>query len=345
MNLHTISLGGSLKNSGRNRRDRTRTGRGQLTSLPNRTLTFDRTPANIFAVCLLKLYGALSRPFGYKWLAWVGIWVGRFITRDSTCIVRLNPDTLFRFYLADSYWSKLVCRRFSYEPEIKKVLKTVDSLDYLFLDLGANHGYWSVLVSSSACAHKTVVAVEPVKSNFDNLCLNNKLNEYRFTAIRGAVCEQGDRPIRINVNPDSLANEAASALPTSGHALSESEWVDSLSIDQLVSRFAEPDQPVVIKLDVEGLEIEAIRGAAQTLGCEFLLIYEDHGADPESAVSRYVLDRGFSVFHLEQGSYTPVVDAKDVNSIKTNPNKGYNLFAYRENSTISTMIQSAFQAR
>ncbi len=313
--------------------------------MPDRTLTFDRNPANIFAVCLLKLYGALSRPFGYKWLAWVGTWVGKFVARDSTCIVRLNPDTLFRFYLADSYWSKLVCRGFSYEPEIERVLKAVDSLDYLFLDLGANHGYWSVLVSSDACSHKTVVAIEPVKSNFDNLCLNNKLNEYRFTAIRGAVCEQGGRQIRININPDSLANEAASALPGPGHALSESEWVDSVSIDQLVSRFAAPDQPVVIKLDVEGLEVEAIRGATQTLEREFLLVYEDHGADPASAVSRYVLDCGFSIFHLEHGNYTPVADVKDVNSIKTNPNKGYNLFAFRENSKISSMIQGAFQIR
>ena len=313
--------------------------------MPDRTLSFNRNPANIFAVCLLKLYGALSRPFDYKWLAWVGIWVGTFVARDSACIVRLNRDARFRFYLADSYWSKLVCQGFSYEPEIERVLKAVDSLDYLFLDLGANHGYWSVLVSSGSCSHKRVVAVEPVKSNFASLCLNNQLNDCRFTAIRSAVCEQSGRQVGINVNPDSLANEAASALHKPGHALSESEWVESVSIDQLVSRFATQDQPVVIKLDVEGLELEAIRGAAQTLRREFLLVYEDHGADPASAVSQYVLDCGLSVFHLEYGNYTPVTDVRDVNSIKTNPNKGYNLFAYRENSKTSTMIQGAFQTR
>ncbi len=313
--------------------------------MPNRALIFDRKPANIFAVCLLRLYGVLSRPFGYKWLAWVGIWAGMFVERDSVCIVRLNADARFRFYLADSYWSKLVCRGFSYEPEIERVLKAVKSLDYLFLDLGANHGYWSVLVSSSACSCKTVIAVEPVQSNFDNLCLNNKLNDCRFTAIRGAVCAQGGKQVRINVNPDSLANEAASALVKSGHARSQGEWVESLSIDQLVSRFGAQNQPVVIKLDVEGLEIEALKGAEQALEREFLLIYEDHGADPTSATSQYVLDCGFSVFHLEHGNYTPITDVQEVNSIKTNPNKGYNLFACRQNSEISSMIQDDFQTR
>ena len=313
--------------------------------MPDRRLAFDRNPANILAVCLLKLYGVLSRPFGYKWLAWAGIGVATWVSRDAVCIVRLNPDTRFRFYLADSYWSKLVCRGFSYEPEIERMLTAVQSLDYLFLDLGANHGYWSVLVSSGACSGKTVIAVEPVQSNFDNLCRNNELNEYRFTAIRGAVCEQGGKQVQINVNPDSLANEAASVVVKPGHALTASETVDSLSIDQLVARFGAPHQPVVIKLDVEGLEIEALKGAAQTLQLEFLLIYEDHGTDSSSAASRYVLDCGFLVFHLEHGNYTPVADVKDVNSIKTNPNKGYNLFACRKNSKISSMIQGAFQTR
>ncbi len=340
MNLRIISPGGSLKSCGRNRRNRT--GRRRLAVLPERTLTFDRNPANILAVCLLRMYGVFSRPFGYKWLAWVGMWVGTVVKRNSTCIVQLNRDTLFRFYLADYYWSKLVCQGFSYEPEIERVLKATDSLDYLFLDLGANFGYWSVLVSSSAYSHKTVVAVEPVKSNFDSLCLNNKLNDCRFTAIRGAVCEQGGRLVRINVNPGSLANEAASALLKPEYALSESESVESVSIDQLVSRFAAQDQPIVIKLDVEGLEIEAIKGAQQTLRREFLLIYEDHGNDPDSAVSQFVLDSGFSVFHLEFGEYTPVTEVRDVNSIKTSSNKGYNLFAYQENSKTATLIQRAF---
>ncbi len=341
MSLHTISPNGLLESCQRNRRDRPQP--RALTSLPGRTLTFDRSPVNIFAVCLLKLYGAISRPFGYKWLAWVGVWVGRFVERDSPCIVRLNPDTRFRFYLADSYWNKLVCRGFSYEPEIERVLKAVDSLDYLFLDLGANHGYWSVLVSSAACSCKKVVAVEPVKSNFYSLRLNNRLNDCRFTTIRGAVCEQPGKPVRININPASLANEAASILPKPGYALSQSEWVESVSVDQLVSRFAAKDQPVVIKLDIEGLEVEALRGAAQTLRGEFLLVYEDHGGDPASAVSRYVLDCGLSVFHVEYGNCTAVTDVRDVNSMKTNPNRGYNLFACRENSKTFAMIQRALQ--
>ena len=50
--------------------------------------------------------------------------------------------------MADTYWNKLFCQSYVYEPEIEKILKLFNALDYYFLDLGANHGYWSILVSS-----------------------------------------------------------------------------------------------------------------------------------------------------------------------------------------------------
>ena len=190
---------------------------------------------------------------------------------------------------------------------------------------------------------KNALAVEPVKSNFDCLSENNRLNGHRFTAVRGAVSETGGQLVQINFDPDSIANVAASLIAKPEYALSETDTVESVTIDQLVDQFSEKLQPVVIKLDVEGWELAAIKGAEKTLDKDFLLIYEEHGSDTHHAASRYVLEKGFFVFHMEKGRYTSVSSITDVESMKISSSKGYNLFAYKKSSSFSDLINRTYQ--
>lgn len=296
----------------------------------------------------MKSYGFLSRPFNYFWLAWVGVFVGKYIDSDEICTVKLTDDTSYEFYLADYYWSKLVCQGFVYESEIDRVLRILAEENFLFLDLGANHGYWSLLASSVEFGSHSVVAIEPVKSNFDRLSANNKLNGNRFTAILSAVTQNGDEQVHIRSNPDSLANEGATIIENSSYSLPSVEAVNTVSVDQLVTQFAnsdQGDQGIVIKLDVEGVEVDAIRGAANTLEGETLLIYEDHGNDPESKVTQFVLDLGLEIFHLENGKFGYITGLEEVKSIKTRSNKGYNFFAYRPGSKFSEILKDALDPK
>ena len=47
----------------------------------------------------------------------------------------------------------------------------------------------------------------------------------------------------------------------------------------------------LIKLDVEGVEIEAIKGGARLLQGDSVLLCEEHGNDPRHTVSRYILEQ------------------------------------------------------
>ena len=295
-------------------------------------LSYRRNLTTLTAIGLLKFYGVISRPFGYRWLAWVGVFVGKFLDRKEPCVVRLAQDAKFRFFLADYYWNKLVCRGFRYEPEIETVLGAVRDIDYLFLDLGANYGYWSILASSRSFQGKKAIAVEPVRRNYHMLQENNRINRNRFTPVRAAVARQAGETVRIYTHPESLANEGATLSVHSVLPESESESVLTTSIDQLAEKYARTGQPIVIKLDVEGMEVEAIRGADEALKGDFLLIYEDHGSDPACRISDHLLGLGMSVAHLEFGTLCPVHSLEDVRGIKKQANKGYNLFAYRGGS-------------
>ena len=307
-------------------------------NLSKRNLAYSKGFFNTFAVRLLKTYGFLSRPFDYKWLAWIGVFVGRYVKPDEVCVVSLSEGSQFQFYLADYYWSKLVCNGFSYEPEIERVLSSIKDEDYLFLDLGANYGYWSVMVSSERFGEKNCIAIEPVKKNFQMLSSNNKLNDNRFTAMRSAVSDQPGQTIEIFSNPDSLANEGASMNQDAYVNLIHSESVQSVSIDQLVKQFAGSSQSIVIKLDVEGAEVTALHGAIDTLQRNHLFMYEDHGNDPDSKVSDYILSQGLSVFSLENGIFSQIQSLQQVKSLKIMPNKGYNLFACRKDSGFEQLL-------
>ncbi len=49
----------------------------------------------------------------------------------------------FRYPSNDYYWNRLLDAGWHYEPEIDSVLRKFANLPFVFIDLGANFGFWS----------------------------------------------------------------------------------------------------------------------------------------------------------------------------------------------------------
>jgi FkbM family methyltransferase len=235
--------------------------------------------------------------------------------------IKLNSDATFAFPYGDGYWSKLLNRTFCYENELELLFQDSVDVDYTLLDCGANYGYWSVLVSSAPYGSHNAIAIEPSSKNFAKLANNAIINGNRFEVMKCAI-----GAARGTARLSGTKHEALSI--AGGNA--GGEEVPVIALDNLID-----DGKValggkfLIKLDVEGVEIEAMKGGARLLQGDSVILCEEHGNDPQHTVSRYILEQTplkLIVYDPRSNRLEIVSDLSILDRIKVSTHVGYNVF-------------------
>jgi FkbM family methyltransferase len=175
----------------------------------------------------------------------------------------------------------------------------------LFVDVGANVGTYTVL--AAAVAGADALSFEPQADAIAMLRKNVSINqvEGRVRAVRAAVAAA---PGEVWLGrPDGPQTKVVSA--ADGHTMVEATTLDA-ALDGRAPR--------LIKIDVEGFEIEVLKGAGRTLADPDLLglIVEVNGSD---AVVATLAGHGFRPMRYEPRSRDlialPAVDPASVNTI------------------------------
>ena len=235
--------------------------------------------------------------------------------------IKLNPDAIFEFPYGDGYWSKLLNRTYHYEDELELLFKDSADVDYTLLDCGANYGYWSVLVSSKPFGSHKAIAIEPSSQNFSKLANNARINGNRFEAMKCAIgASRGTARLSgTNHEAFSIAGDQ-----------SDGEQVPVIALDNLLDDGkVAPGGKYLIKLDVEGVEIEAMKGGARLMQGDSVLLCEEHGNDPRHTVSRYILEQTplkLIVYDPRSNRLETVTDLSILDRIKVSTHVGYNVF-------------------
>jgi FkbM family methyltransferase len=255
---------------------------------------------------------------GYNWCANLL----RKTLPERDIAVRLNPDATFAFPYGDGYWSKLLNRSFKYEEELELLFRDSADVDYTLLDCGANYGYWSVLVTSTPFGSRNAIAIEPSSKNFARLANNAKINGNRFETVQSAIGE--------TCGIARLSGTKHEAFSIAGGADADGESVPVLSLDNLLDdgRIS-PDGKYLIKLDVEGVEIEAIKGGTRVLQSDAVILCEEHGNDRNHTVSRYILEQtplDLIVHDPASGRFETLTELSILDRIKVASHVGYNVF-------------------
>ena len=240
---------------------------------------------------------------------------------ERNIAIRLNEDATFEFPYGDGYWSKLLDRSYHYEDELELLFRHSVDVDYTLLDCGANYGYWSVLVTSKPFGAHKAIAFEPSSENFAKLANNAKVNGSRFEALKCAIgAAKGTA---------RLSGTKHEAFSIAGGTVGGEE-VPVMALDDLLAegRIA-PGGKYLIKLDVEGVEIDAIKGGTKLLAGDSVIICEEHGNDPDHTVSRYILDQTplqLIVYDPRSNRLETVTELSILDRIKVSSHIGYNVF-------------------
>lgn len=154
-----------------------------------------------------------------------------------------------------------------------------------FFDVGAHHGYYTLLASRRVGAGGKVVCFEPSPDNLPFLKKHIAKNQLdQVTLIESAV---GSAPGRLRFAKGSGTG--------TGHLSDEGDIeVPVTTVDNEVERLG--CAPDTMKIDVEGAEMHVLRGASQTLKQHRPTIFlSTHGADVHRQCCEFLSTIGYDL--------------------------------------------------
>jgi FkbM family methyltransferase len=196
-----------------------------------------------------------------------------------------------------------------YEKYETALFKRLVKKGMAVVDVGANVGYYTLLAAHLVGDEGKVFAFEPDPYNFDLLCKNIELNGFRnVIPVRKAVsCKSGKRKFFLDKNN------------LGGHSLSEANvrtgasiTVEATSLDDY---FKNTDYKVdVIKMDVQGLEMEVLEGMTNMINrndnlkiiTEFWPMgIRNSGSSPMGFLNK-LIECGFGLYQI--GQYVELIN-------------------------------------
>lgn len=212
--------------------------------------------------------------------------------RSSPAVHRLRSGTLSRMTIGvgmglafESGPSNRAYESGDNELPFQEALASCLKPDAVFYDIGANVGFFTVIGARLVGPHGTVYAFEPVPENAAYIRLNVRLNRFHnVTVVEKAISSSTGRSrLWLAEYSGGAALTTASAPPDARKVIE----IDLTSVDDLVFR-EKWRPPAVVKIDVEGAEIEVLQGMRHTLSkIRPVVLYEIDDEKPAPFQRKY----------------------------------------------------------
>lgn len=168
----------------------------------------------------------------------------------------------------------------TYEQDLQRAIQDWVEPGYVIYDLGANIGYVSLLFARVTGSDGQVFAFEPLPANQErlqkNLALNNDL---KVTLIPNAISDKNGSTTFMVHSSGGMGKLKDAAGREQGFANEIS--VQTIALDDFASTHPAPH---LVKIDIEGGEVLALRGMQSLLKNERpILFLELHGLEATAA--------------------------------------------------------------
>jgi FkbM family methyltransferase len=278
---------------------------------------------------------------GYRGLYAAASLITRAFPQQNTVILR-DGQRKFKLHLNDVFYTRLLAG-FVYEREIEALLDRILCPNTIFIDCGANQGYWSVYAAQKIKNPDRIVAIEAASFPFERLRENLKLNGDSFTAIQKAVYSETGLDLEFETHPQRHGgNSCVHRRGKPGDGSFQREFVKSVSIDDVVASIPSESRAgdVVVKIDVEGAETEALKGSREVMQRGGLFIYEEHGKDTTCATTDFLLHELQSSVYLLRFGLEPIrIETVDrLVSLRIHAGYGHNLLAANPHAALLEQV-------
>ncbi len=184
---------------------------------------------------------------------------------DGTVLVQTIYGTKYFIKSSDTVMAPQLIIYRQWEADLSKFFLSVTTRDTVFVDVGANIGYFTCLVASRIGRAGTgkVVAIEANPRVYSilkrNISINWSMSDIA-THCCGASAEQGTAT--LFVPKSGAANASLAAPPEDAESTNVAVEVKTEPVDRLIPKGTVVD---LMKIDVEGFELSVLRGAAETI--------------------------------------------------------------------------------
>lgn len=185
--------------------------------------------------------------------------------------LRHTRHGLVTFRTNDMYLGRCLDLYGEFSVGEQEVFQKLVKPDMLVMDIGANIGIHTMELSRMA---KLVISIEPERQIYRMLCANITLNDLGNVLSFNAACGSDKGEIRVpSINFGVDGNFGCLSLGNG----SSGDWMPLISVDSLSLGCCG-----FMKIDVEGMEAEVIRGARKTIDAFRPALYVENDREEKS---------------------------------------------------------------
>ena len=150
---------------------------------------------------------------------------------------------------------------FDDQSELKLISKVSEKNKVFLIDCGCNYGFYS-LYTASLSDQNSVIAIEASLTTAEDFEKNINLNKFDNIVLKNFAISDTDNAI---VNFNESKNDWESSLAHNEFDKKKVNKIRTQKIDTITKDQKLDDYSLLIKLDIEGYELQAIEGAKKTI--------------------------------------------------------------------------------